>query len=76
MNDEMTYRVFTRRPWAGSKRAGFVPRACHPGNTLASGLTLEDARAMCAGGAANKARKAGKEYRHLAFREFTSEAQS
>jgi len=64
------YRVFTRRSWSGSKREGFRPAPCPPGNTVAVVDTIQEARDMCAQGAGNIARASGKEYRHLTMREF------
>lgn len=67
-----TYRVFSRKPW---RREGgrFVPNPGARKRTVQTGCTIEKARALCEEGAANKARDAGREYRHLSFLEFERE---
>lgn len=67
----MKYEIFSRKayrreggeyvPYAGSRRVHICYRE-----------TIEEAREVCADGPANKALKAGKEYRHLSFYEFES----
>lgn len=71
MNDETKYRVFKRTAWR-RERGQWVPFATR-GTTIRRGLTLAEARQLCAQGPANMARDAGKEYRGLAFYEFTAE---
>jgi hypothetical protein len=71
MDNETKYRVFKRKAW---KRIDgkWVPFATK-GQTIRAGLTLEEARQLCAQGPANMARDAGKEYRGLPFYELTQE---
>jgi hypothetical protein len=69
-----TYRVFSRRVYCGSKRHGFAPNFAARRTTIQTGLTLDEARALCKQGPANEARDAGREYRHLSFYEFTAES--
>lgn len=66
-----TYRVFKRRAYQRQNRQ-WVPFHTK-GQTIREGLTLEEARQLCATGPANMARKAGTEYRGLVFFEFTAE---
>lgn len=68
---EQTYRVFKRKVY--QRQAGKWVPFHTKGQTIREGLTLEEARALCATGPANKARKAGVEYRGLVFYEFTAE---
>lgn len=73
-----TYRVFKRRPWKRVKplrhsAAFYAPNPGARRTTLRTGLTLEEARALCKEGPANQARDAGCEYRGLHFYEFTAE---
>lgn len=67
-----TYRVFRRKPWVKVAN-GYAPNPGARKVTIRKGVTLEEARAMCAGGPANMAREAGCEYRHLSFHEFERE---
>lgn len=68
-----TYRVFSRRPWRKTRRGGFESAPSPPGRSLATGLSLAEAREFCKQGPANIARDEGREYRHLPFFEFTAE---
>lgn len=64
------YRVYSRRSWKGTKKAGFTPRFGQK-REVCTGLSYHDAQEYCAlYGPANKAIKAGKEYRHLPAYEF------
>lgn len=69
----MTYRVFSHKVYARASWGGFVPKHNGRKRTIARGKTIEEARAICSDGPANKALGAGKEYRHLAFYEFERE---
>lgn len=66
------YRVFSRKVW--QRRNGqWAPYAGRK-TTIRRGVrTIEEARALCADGPANRARAAGREYRALAFYEFERE---
>lgn len=68
-----TYKVFSRNPWRRVGKGQFVPNHCARCKTLATGVTLEEARRMCATGPANMLRAAGEEYRGKPFHEFTRE---
>jgi len=71
----MSYEVFSRKvyklvhtSWGGTRFAQ------NPGarkTHIANVETIEEARAICADGPANKALAAGREYRHLSFYEYT-----
>lgn len=71
----MSYEVFSRKayktiptPWGGTR---FAPNPGARKTQIANVETIEEARAICADGPANKAREAGREYRHLSFYEYT-----
>ena len=68
-----TYRVFSRNPWRKVGKGQFVPNPGARRITIATGVTLEEARRLCADGPANMLRAAGKEYRHKPFHEFMRE---
>lgn len=68
-----TYKVFSRKSWVGDKKTGFKPAPGGRRITIRTGLSLDEARELCASGPANQARAAGKEYRHLSFYEFEEE---
>lgn len=68
-----TYRVFRRKPWRRARSGGYEPNPCARCYTIRRGLTIEEARQLCAQGPANQARDAGREYRGLTFYEFTQE---
>ena len=63
------YRIFSRKAY---KREGgkYVPYFGARKITVGYAETIEQARAMCASGPANAARKQGREYRNLPFHEF------
>ena len=67
-----THRVFSRKPW---RREGgrYVPNPGARKTTIRYGLTIEQARSLCAEGPANQARDDGREYRGLSFYEFERE---
>lgn len=67
----MKYRVFSRKPWRRVS-GGYAPNPGARKTTIRIVDTIEDARAWCEDGPANKARDAGKEYRGLPFFEFES----
>lgn len=69
---EATYRVFRRTPWSRVK-GGYVPNSGARKVILRRGVTLGEARAMCASGPANMALAADREYRNLSFHEFEQE---
>jgi hypothetical protein len=70
-----TYRVFKRNPWRrdASWPDGWAPNSGARKLTVRRGLSLDDARALCRQGPANKALKAGEEYRGKTFYEFEQE---
>ena len=67
-----TYRVFSRSPWR-RERGAYVPNPGARKTTIRRGLTIDEARALCAQGPANQARDAGREYRGKCFYEFERE---
>lgn len=71
MDNETKYRVFKRKTWKRD-RGQWVPFFTR-GTTIRTGLTYAEALQLCAQGPANMARDAGREYRGLAFCEFTQE---
>ena len=66
-----TYVVFKRKVYTRAD-GKWIPNP-RRGQAVQTGLTLEEARALCATGPANIARDAGTEYRGLTFYEFTRE---
>lgn len=70
--NESTYCVFRRTPWRRIK-GGYAPNPGARKTVLRRGVSLEEARAMCASGPANMALAADREYRSLAFHEFEQE---
>lgn len=71
LEGEPRYTVFKRKVWK-RERGQWVPFATR-GVVVRRGLTLDEARQLCAQGPANMARDAGREYRGLAFYELTQE---
>lgn len=67
-----TYRVFSRKPWRRVD-GRYAPNPGARKTTIRRGLTIEEARSLCADGPANIARDAGREYRGLPFYEFERE---
>lgn len=67
-----TYRVFKRNPWR-RERGQHVPNPGARKMTVQRGLSLDDARRLCAQGPANQLRAAGREYRGQTFYEFERE---
>ena len=69
------YRVFSRKAYKRVRRPFiglcYVPNPGARRFTIATVATIEEARAICERGPANIARDAGREYRGLAFYEFT-----
>ncbi len=63
------YRVFKRNPYR-RERGHYVPNPGARKLTIRTVETIEEARAICRDGPANRARDAGYEYRGLTFYEF------